>query len=105
MQIAQCAVLLSSYFLYVPATQDHLEEGQEPINSLEFTGAACTGVNSPVGVCVCVWGGVKYFTNIPNKAKKGICYRLREATATGPVRGGTGGGGEPMTISGSWENL
>ena len=43
--------------------------------------------------------------NIPSKAKKGMCYRLREATATGPVRGGTGGGGEPMTISGSWENL
>jgi hypothetical protein len=37
--------------------------------------------------------------------KKGMCYRLREVTATGPVRGGTGGGGEPMTISGSWENL
>lgn len=32
-------------------------------------------------------------------------YRLREVTATGPVLGGTGGGGEPMTISGSWENL
>lgn len=48
---------------------------------------------------------VKTFPNISNKAKKGMCYRLREATATGPVLGGTGGGGEPMTISGSWENL
>lgn len=49
--------------------------------------------------------GTKSYPDIPDKAKKGMCYRLREATATGPVRGGTGGGGEPMTISGSWENL
>lgn len=45
------------------------------------------------------------FPNINNKVDTGKLYLLREATATGPVRGGTGGGGEPMTISGSWENL
>lgn len=34
-----------------------------------------------------------------NKVK--VIYLLREATATGPVLGGTGGGGDPITISGS----
>lgn len=36
---------------------------------------------------------------IENKVK--VIYLLREATATGPVLGGTGGGGDPITISGS----
>lgn len=61
-----------------------------------FLGQLSTGLDSP---------GIKSLPNISNKVKNGMHYRLREATATGPVLGGTGGGGEPMTISGSWENL
>lgn len=42
---------------------------------------------------------VVFRVHIENKVK--AIYLLREATATGPVLGGTGGGGDPITISGS----
>lgn len=84
---------LPSCYDRVPAAGTHLELGQRIVSLL---GQLSTGLDNPE---------VKSFTNISNKAKKGMSYRLREATATGPVLGGTGGGGEPITISGSWENL